>query len=155
MSRTCSTVHHVGEDPLVNAVLWERTALTGVTMALGSLWVFTWAIDAGLSGAQQRGAALTALVVAMAAHVYNARSERRSIVTTHVAGNPFLLVSTLVALSIHLLASYWEPTQEVLQIAPVTGGGWGRIVASTAAVVLVSEVHKAVRSRPRQPAGTA
>jgi len=143
------------QDPLVNAVLWERTALTGVTMALGSLWVFTWAIDAGLRDAQQRGAALTALVVAMAAHVYNARSERRSIVTTHVAGNPFLLVSTLVALSIHVLASYWEPTQEVLQIAPVTGGGWGRIVASTAAVVLVSEVHKAVRSRPRQPAVTA
>ncbi|MFP4147951.1 MAG: cation-translocating P-type ATPase [Nitriliruptoraceae bacterium] len=137
------------EDPLVNAVLWERTALTGVTMALGSLWVFTWAIDAGLSQAQQRGAALTALVVAMAAHVYNARSERRSIVVTNVRGNPFLLVSTVVALSIHVLATYWGPTQTVLQLAPVTAGGWGRILAAALAVVLVSEAHKAVRSRHR------
>lgn len=135
------------EDSIVNAVLWERTALTGITMALGSLWVFVWAIDAGLTGGQQRGAALTTLVVAMAAHVYNARSERRSIVVTNVVGNPFLLASSLVALSIHVAASYWEPTQLVLQIAPVTIGGWSRIAVVTLAVVGVSEVHKALRSR--------
>ena len=139
------------EDSIVNAVLWERTALTGITMALGSLWVFTWAIDAGLSEAQQRGAALTTLVVAMAAHVYNARSERRSIVVTNVVGNPFLLASTLLALTVHVAASYWEPTQLVLQIAPVTAAGWSRIAVVTVAVVLVSEVHKALRSRTRSP----
>ncbi|MFO7777298.1 MAG: HAD-IC family P-type ATPase [Nitriliruptoraceae bacterium] len=135
------------EDSIVNAVLWERTALTGITMALGSLWVFIWAIDAGLTGGQQRGAALTTLVVAMAAHVYNARSERRSIVVTNVVGNPFLLASSLVALSIHVAASYWEATQLVLQIEPVTVGGWSRIAVVTLAVVGVSEVHKALRSR--------
>ena len=135
------------EDPIVNAVLWERTVLTGVTMAIGSLWVFTWAIDAGLTLDEQRGAALTTLVVAMAAHVYNARSERRSILVTHIRGNPFLLTSTLIALSIHTAASYWEPTQMVLQIAPVTGQGWWRIAVVTVAVVLVSEVHKRLRAR--------
>ena len=135
------------EDPIVNAVLWERTILTGATMAIGSLWVFTWAIDAGLSLDQQRGAALTTLVVAMAAHVYNARSERRSILVTHVRGNPFLLASTVIALTIHNAASYWAPTQAVLQIAPVTGDGWWRIAVVTLAVVAVSEAHKAVRSR--------
>ena len=142
------------EHPIVNAVLWERTVLTGVTMALGSLWVFTWAIDVGLSEAQQRGAALTTLVLAMAAHVYNARSERRSIVVTNVVGNPFLLISTIVALTIHVSASYWEPTQLVLQIEPVTAGGWSRIAVVMVAVVLVSEVHKAVRSRTRSPSET-
>ena len=142
------------EHPIVNAVLWERTALTGVTMALGSLWVFTWAIDVGLSEAQQRGAALTTLVLAMAAHVYNARSERRSIVVTNVVGNPFLLISTIVALTIHVSASYWEPTQLVLQIEPVTAGGWSRIAVVMVAVVLVSELHKAVRSRTRAPSET-
>jgi magnesium-transporting ATPase (P-type) len=115
------------EDPIVNAVLWERTVLTGVTMALGSLWVFTWAIDVGLSEAQQRGAALTTLVVAMAAHVYNARSERRSIVVTNVGnpfGNPFLLISTIVALTHPRVreAATGSPTQLVLQIEPVTAG---------------------------------
>lgn len=116
-------------------------------MAVGSLWLFRWAMDAGLTDAQQRGAALTTLVVAMGAHVYNARSERRSIVVTHVRGNLFLLVSTIVAFSIHLAASYWGPTQTVLPIEPVTGAGWARIAVVAVAVVLVSELHKLLRSR--------
>jgi magnesium-transporting ATPase (P-type) len=134
----------VGEG-IVNRVLWERTVLTGLTMAAGSMWVFHWAIDRGLTDDQQRGAALTTLVIAMAVHVYNARSERRSIVVTHVRGNRFLLVATVVALTIHIAASHWEPTQTVLQIAPVTAAGWIRIVAVGVAVALVSEAHKAWR----------
>jgi magnesium-transporting ATPase (P-type) len=134
----------IGEG-IVNRVLWERTLLTGLTMAAGSMWVYHWAIDRGLTDDQQRGAALTTLVIAMAVHVYNARSERRSIVVTHVRGNRFLLVATVIALTIHVVASYWQPTQAVLQIAPVTGPGWARIVAVGVAVALVSEAHKALR----------
>jgi magnesium-transporting ATPase (P-type) len=136
------------DEGIVSGVLWERAALTGVTMAVGSLWVFTWAIDAGLSSGQQRGAALTTLVLAMAAHVYNARSDRRSIVVTNVRGNRFLLISTLVALTVHVLAGYWGPTQRLLQVAPVTGAGWIRILVVAVAVIGVSELHKALRSRP-------
>ena len=135
------------EDGIVNRVLWERTVLTGVVMAVGSLWLFTWAMDLGLEDAQARGAALTTLVVAMAAHVYNARSERRSIIRTHVAGNRFLLIATIIALTIHVAASYWAPTQLVLQIEPVTGAGWGRIAVVAVAVVIASELHKWWRSR--------
>jgi hypothetical protein len=51
-------------------------------------------------------------------------------------------------------ASYWEPTQLVLQIEPVTAGGWTRIAVVMIAVVLVSELHKAVRSRTRAPSET-
>jgi magnesium-transporting ATPase (P-type) len=132
-------------EGLVSRVLWERTLLTGLTMAAGSMWVFHWAIDEGLTDDQQRGAALTTLVFAMAVHVYNARSERRSIVVTHVRGNRFLLIATMIALSIHVGASYWGPTQHVLQIAPVTGEGWIRLAAVGVAVALVSEAHKAWR----------
>jgi magnesium-transporting ATPase (P-type) len=136
-------------DPIVSRVLWERVALTGAAMAAGSLWLFVWAADIGLSAAQQRGAALTTLVVAMAAHVYTARSERRSVFVTRFRGNRFLLVSTVLALTIHVTASYWGPTQHVLQIAPVTGGGWLRIAAVTVGVVATSELHTWLRSRRR------
>jgi magnesium-transporting ATPase (P-type) len=132
-------------EGIVNRVLWERTLLTGLTMAAGSMWVFHWAIDSGLTDDQQRGAALTTLVMAMAVHVYNARSERRSIAVTHVRGNRFLLVATVIALTVHVSASYWGPTQLVLQIAPVTAPGWARIAAVGVAVALVSEAHKAWR----------
>jgi magnesium-transporting ATPase (P-type) len=139
-----------GED-IVGRVLWERTLLTGVTMAAGSLWLYTWAIGQGVSQGQQRGAALTTLVLAMAAHVYNARSERRSIVRTHVAGNRFLLGSTIVALTVHVLATYWGPTQTLLGIEAVDGSAWWRMLLVALAVIVVSEIHKLARGRRRLP----
>ncbi|MFA9429302.1 cation-translocating P-type ATPase [Egicoccus sp. AB-alg2] len=129
-------------EGLVTRVLWVRTVLTGVTMAAGSLWVFTWARGIAAEPDAARGAALTALVVAMAAHVYNVRSERRSILRSGLRGNPFLLVATAVALVVHLAATYWGPTQRLLQIAPVPGAGWPRIVLVAVLVILVSEAHK-------------
>ncbi|WP_052668463.1 cation-translocating P-type ATPase [Nitriliruptor alkaliphilus] len=134
-------------EGILSRALWERTVLTGTAMAAGSLWLYTWAIDAGLSPPQQRGAALTTLVIAMAAHAYNARSERRSILVTRFHGNPFLLISTIVAVIVHLLATHWEPTQRVLQIEPVTAAGWARILAVAVAVVLISETDKLLRRR--------
>jgi magnesium-transporting ATPase (P-type) len=135
------------DDGIVNAVLWERTALLGGVMAAGSLWVFQWAMAAGLTAAEQRGAALTTLVVAMALHAGNARSERQSVFRVDPTSNPFLLGAVVFALAIHVGATYWGPTQQVLQIAPVTAGGWGRMLVVGVVVVAVSEAHKALRSR--------
>lgn len=131
------------DEGVLNGVLWQRVVITGVVMALGSLWLFQWAIDTDLTADQQRGAALTTLVVAMAVHVYSARSERRSIIATHVVGNRLLLTATLVALAVHVGAMWWAPTQRLLQIAPVTAPGWLRILVVAVVVVGASEAHKA------------
>ena len=139
-------------EGIVSRALWERTVLTGVTMAAGSLWLFTWAIDAGLSDDAQRGAALTTFVVAMALHAFNARSERRSIVATDPRTNPLLLGAVIGALVIHVGALHWGPTQTLLRIAPVGLEAWGRMLVVGLAVVAVSEVHKLARNGARQGA---
>jgi len=133
-------------EGIVSRVLWERTVITGTAMALGSLWLFTWAIDRGLSADAQRGAALTTFVVAMALHAYNARSERRSILASDPRTNPLLLGAVLGALIIHVAALYWGPTQALLRIAPFGAGGWSRMVAVALVVVGLSELHKWLRN---------
>ncbi len=133
------------EEPIVSRLLWERTAFTGLTMAVGALWLYHWAIDQGFTLDQQRTVALTTLVLAMAFHVYNARSERRSFFALNPLRNPFLLAATAGALTIHALALQWEPTQFVLRVAPVDAGAWLRMVTVAASVVVVSELHKLVR----------
>jgi magnesium-transporting ATPase (P-type) len=129
-------------EGVLSRTLWWRTLFTGSALAVGSLWVFAWAAGDGLTTSQQRGAALTTLVVAMAAHVYTARSERRSVLRTGLRGNPFLLGSTLLALAVHVAASYAAPVQRVLRTAPVTAPGWLRIALVAVGVVAVSELHK-------------
>ena len=131
------------QEGIVSRALWERTVITGLTMAGGSLWLYTYAIGQGLSEDAQRGAALTTFVVAMALHAYNARSERRSIVASDPRTNPFLLGAVFGALVLHIAALHWGPTQALLRIAPFGLDAWGRMVVVALGVVVVSEVHKA------------
>jgi magnesium-transporting ATPase (P-type) len=85
------------------------------------------------------------MVLFMAFHVHNARSERVSVFRMNPLGNPFLLAATLGALAVHGLALYWGPTQFVLRVEPVSGATWVRMVAVATSVLLVSELHKLIR----------
>jgi calcium-translocating P-type ATPase len=144
------------DEPVVSALLWERTVFTGLTMAIGSLVMFTWALGLDKTIEQARTVALTTMVIFMAFHVYNARSERRSIFALSPLRNPFLLAATLGALTIHALALYWGPTQFVLRVEPVDAQTWLRMVAIASVVVLVSEIHKLLRKeRYGEAAGEA
>lgn len=89
----------------------------------------------------------------MAIHAGNARSERQSLFAVDPRSNPFLLIAVVLALGVHVGASYWAPTQQLLQIEPVTGPGWARMLVVAAAVVVVSELHKLFRSRRGQSRG--
>lgn len=135
-------------EGVVSPLLWERTALTGVTMAIGALWLFDWSLMTVGDVTRARTVALTTLVVFMAFHVYNARSERRSLFALSPLRNPFLLAATTGALLIHVLALQWAPTQLVLRVEPLEAGTWLRVVVVAATVVVVSEAHKLLR-RPR------
>jgi len=139
------------DEGIVSRALWERTALTGLTMAGGSLWLYTYAISQGLSEDAQRGAALTTFVVAMALHAYNARSERRSILASDPRTNPLLLGAVLGALVLHVGALYWGPTQALLRIGPFGADAWWRMIIVALAVVAVSEVHKLLRRTVVEP----
>jgi magnesium-transporting ATPase (P-type) len=136
-------------EGIVSRVLWERTVLTGGTMAAGSLWLFVWAVDGGLSPDAQRGVALTTFVVAMALHAFSARSEHRSIIALDPRTNPFLLSAVMGSLLVHVAALHWGPTQTLLRIAPFGSDAWIRMVGVALAVVAVSEIHKRLRSPTR------
>jgi Ca2+-transporting ATPase len=133
------------DEPVVSRLLWERTAFTGLTMAIGSLALYHWALGRGLPLEQARTVALSTLVLAMAFHVHNARSERQSVFRMNPLGNRFLLAATLGALAIHAGALYWAPTQFVLRVEPVDARTWLLMVAVAASVLVVSDLHKLLR----------
>ncbi len=138
-------------EGIVSRVLWERAVLTGIALAAGSLWLFLWAKGSGASFDQQRGAALTALVVGMAIHAYNARSTHQSLLKTRLGGNRLLLGASVVALALHGFALSFGPLQTLLGIAPFAAPGWWRIGVVCVTVIVVSEWHKWLR-RPKAPA---
>ncbi len=140
---------------ILDSVLWIRTVLVGVTMAVGALALFRWELDSTGSPALARTVALTTIVVAMAFHAGNSRSRDRSVFAVSPRANPFLTIATAATLALHAAALYVPFTQYVLRVEPLSPQAWLRIVAVASSVLVVSEIDKAVRRwlSGRGPAG--
>jgi magnesium-transporting ATPase (P-type) len=140
------------EEGVLNGRLWSRTVVAGVVMAAGTLALFRWQLDrsnddtdAALTLAQTT--ALTVMVIYMAFHAGNSRSETRSLFRLNPLSNPFLFGATTLAVGIHVGALYWGPTQFVLRVEPLDLDTWIRILLLSTTIIVAMEIDKAIRRR--------
>ena len=139
------------DEGVISSLLWERTLVVGLVMAAGTMYMFHWALETSGSLTQAQSVALTTLVIYMAFHVGNSRSEHRSLFLISPVSNPFLLFSVVAALGIHVAALNLSFTQFVLRVEPLVPSSWFRLVAVAFSVLVVVELHKWVRRRfPRR-----
>jgi Ca2+-transporting ATPase len=137
-------------EGIVSRLLWERTVVAGLTMAAGTLYAFHQELAETDSIARAQTVALTTMVLFQVFHVGNSRSEHQSAFTRSPFSNPFLLVATLAAVSVHFAALFLGPTQFVLRVEPITDfETWLEMLAIGSTIILVMELHKALR-RPRR-----
>jgi Ca2+-transporting ATPase len=125
--------------------LWERTVVTGLVMAAGTLALFRWELDQTGSITRAQTVALTTMVLFQMFHVGNCRSDYVSAFKRTPWSNPFLFIATATALLIHVGALYFAPTQLVLRVEPIEMEAWSRIVVVAATIVVAIELHKLVR----------
>jgi magnesium-transporting ATPase (P-type) len=137
------------EEGVMSSLLWERTALTGLVMAAGTLFMFRAELDAGHSLQHAQTVALTTMVLYQMFHLGNSRSEHLSVFRKSPFSNPFLLVATSAAILVHTGALYFGPTQLVLRVEPIELATWGRIVLVASSILVAIEVHKLVRGGAR------
>ncbi|MCI4674998.1 cation transporting ATPase C-terminal domain-containing protein [Candidatus Mycolicibacterium alkanivorans] len=134
-------------EGILSATMWERTAIVGVVMAAGALFMFNWQFDRDRSLVAAQSVTLTTLVLSEAFRAGNARSENRSLFTLNPLANPFLLWASLGALSLHIAAMHLPPFQYVLGIEPISGAAWIRAVLVAATILVAVEARKAFRRR--------
>lgn len=116
-------------EGVLSRLLWERTLLAGLVMAAGTLMLFRWELDLTNSLARAQTVALTTMVIFMAFHAGNARSETTSLFRLGPILNPFLFVATVATVGVHVAALYFSPTQYILRVEPIELAAWVRIVA--------------------------
>jgi magnesium-transporting ATPase (P-type) len=138
------------QEGVISPLLWERTVVAGIVMAVGTLALFRWELDQTGSLVRAQTVALTTMVLFQMMHVGNCRSEHGSVFGRSPLSNPFLFGATAVALAVHLAALYFPPTQVVLRVEPIEMAAWLRIVLTASTIVLVIELHKLVRSPGRR-----
>jgi len=137
---------------ILSRLLIERALIVGLVMAAGTLGMFIWERGGGATLEYARVAALTTLVMFQIFHVFNSRSVQRSIFRKNPLSNTFLFAGTILSFAIHFGAMYFEPTQTLLRIEPLTMDTWLRLVLIASSILAVVELHKLFRhpSHPTQ-----
>lgn len=141
---------------ILSRLLIERSLIVGLVMAVGTLGVFTWERNAGVTLDYARVSALTTLVMFQIFHVFNCRSVQRSIFRKSPLSNKFLFAGAILSLAAHIGAMYFEPTQSLLRMEPLTLDTWLRLIPIAAFILAVVEFHKWIRhpgylARQRDP----
>lgn len=133
------------EEGIISKLLWERTVIVGLLIAVAVLWLFVYEYEASGSLTKAQTVALTTFVLFQNFHVGNARSEFRSAFLLSPLRNPFLFIAAIAATLVHALALYLPVTQFVLRVEPIEPEAWLRSVLVALSVVVVVEAHKWLR----------
>jgi magnesium-transporting ATPase (P-type) len=134
-------------ESIFNRLMIERVVLSALVIGSVAFLLFQLLLQRGMSVEEARNGTLMLIVLFENIHVFNSRSERLSTFRHNPLGNPLLLFGTATAQLIHIAAMYTPWISDVLQIQPIALYDWGLLLALALTVLLVMELHKALRRR--------
>ncbi len=135
------------QESIFNRLMIERVVLSAVVIGVVAFMVFQWLLASGLSVDAARNGTLLLMVLFENIHVFNSRSESRSVFTHNPLRNPLLLIGTAAAQLIHIGAMYTPWLSDVLRIQPVSFQHWLQLLGLAVTVLIAMELHKLIRTR--------
>ena len=134
-------------EPIFNRLMVERVIISALLIGTVAFIVFQWHIARGFSLDEARNGTLLLMVLFENVHVFNCRSEVRSVFNHNPLRNPILLMGTTIAQLIHIAAMYTPWISDVLHIQPVSLEHWLELLGFALSVLVVMELHKWIRRR--------
>jgi Ca2+-transporting ATPase len=134
-------------EGIMSRLLVERTLLVGVLIAVGVVFNFIAALNAGDSLEKARTVAVTTMVFFQFFQAWNSRSELQSIFSVKLLSNPFLFFSMIAAFLAQLAVIYVPALQWVFRTEPISIAEWGRILLVASSVIAAVEADKFFRRR--------
>ena len=125
---------------LIDALMVRRIPLMALTMAIGTLILFT--LYAADDMAKALTVSLTVLAVFQWFNAWNCRSENESVFTMNPFSNMFLVGATLVVIVLQLLVVYAPVLQGVFHTVPLALSEWLLIIAVAFSIIVVEETRK-------------
>lgn len=133
------------KEGIFNRIMIERVLLSALVIGVVAFLVFQYLYAQGYGLDAARNGTLLLMVLFENIHVFNSRSETRSVFTHNPLRNHFLLFGTLAAQLIHIGAMYTPWISDVLRIQPVSVDYWLDMLLVAITVLIAMEVHKTVR----------
>ena len=133
------------KESIFNWIMIERVIISALVIGIVAFLLFQWLLNRGFSIDEARNGTLLLMVLFENVHVFNCRSENRSVFLHNPLRNPILLIGTAVAQLVHIGAMYTPWISEVLHIQPVSLQQWLELLGLALIVLVVMEAHKIVR----------
>lgn len=130
------------KEPIFDRLMLERIIVNAVVMGCLAFAVFYLQMSHGVEVNSARNTTLLLMVLFENVHVFNSRSETRSIFKQNFFSNPFLVFGMLAAQGIHIAAMYLPGLSSILGLEPVTLALWAQLLSVALLLVIVDELHK-------------
>ncbi|MCK5721847.1 MAG: cation transporting ATPase C-terminal domain-containing protein, partial [Gammaproteobacteria bacterium] len=135
------------KEGIFNRIMIERVILSALVIGIVAFLVFQYLYAQGYGLDAARNGTLLLMVLFENIHVFNSRSETRSVFMHSPLRNHFLLFGTLAAQLIHIGAMYTPWISDVLRIHPVSLDYWFDMLFIAVTVLIVMEAHKLLRRK--------
>ncbi len=133
------------KESIMSRLMIERTIIVALTISAGVLLTYLISLSHGDSLEKARTVAVTTMVLFQFFHVWNSRSEFRSITQIPLMSNPFLFYS-LAAASLAMVAFlYAPPLQRIFHTVPLTPSDWFLCLVVASSIIVVVEAEKRLR----------
>lgn len=129
-------------EPIFNHLMIERSAIVALWVGVIGFVLFKELLASGASLEFASNILLLFLVVFENIHMFNCRSETKSVFKIPLMSNPILLFGVLGAFLIHVLAMYLPLGQLFLKTQPIEGKFWLLVVVLALTSVFLMELHK-------------
>jgi magnesium-transporting ATPase (P-type) len=136
--------------PLLTFELFMRTGLVSVLLCIGATGLFQWELSNGASLATARTAAVSVIVVGEVFYLFAARSLLRPAWSVPLFSNGWLWVGIACMLAVQWAFAHLSIANLLFHSAALDAGGWARVMAAGAAVLVVVEMEKTLRRAMRR-----
>ncbi len=138
------------EAILTGFMIW-RISFVSVLLALGTVALFLWEIERGLSIEASRTVAVNALVMGEMAYLFNCRYLLEPVRTWRdFTGNPYVLLSIAILAVIQAIFTYLPFMQSLFGVVALDGAAWIRIMGFGVLLFVAIEVEKLLIRRIRR-----
>ncbi len=125
---------------ILTVLRFARLFIYGLTMAVGTLGLFYYALPQGQTYALTM--AFTTFVLFQFFNVFNARAEHGTAFNSAFFRNRWLWLSLGMVLAMHALAVHWGPAQAIFRTTDLQLADWGLAALVASSVLLLDEARK-------------
>lgn len=133
---------------IVDSLMTQRIIIMAIMMMAGTLVLFQNYFPTDLAKAWT--VSLTALAVFQWFNAWNCRSENKSIFRMNPFKNKFMVLATVVAIALQILAVYNSLFQKFLHTVPLDLFDWLIIIMWSSSIIIVEEIRKFVSWRVKK-----